>query len=131
MTLDFAPRTIGRLKVLGIVTAAVLGTIGVGSALVSGWMALGLPMWATVQYVRDVEQKWERRADETSALLRTLQIDALENRRQAVDRDIFDQRQRLKATASNPDPDVEWRLHERERELQAIDAQLMDLRRKR
>lgn len=129
MTLfDLSPQVIRRWKVVGVIATGVVATATAAGILVSTWTTLGLPQFATVQYVREVEQKWERRAEETSALLRTLQIDALENRRQAVDRDIFDQRQRLKAVQ---DPDVEWRLHERERELQSIDAQLNELRRRR
>jgi hypothetical protein len=126
--LDLSPRTLGRLKVLGIVTAAIMAVSAIGSGIWSTWIMLGLPRPATVQYVDAVEQRLQHRADSTDALLRQLQINQLESHRAQVDRDIFDQRQRLKAVQ---DPDVEWRLHERERELQAIDVELQELRRKR
>lgn len=123
---------IWTIKKISIVTACTASFFGACAAAPTAWSALGLPMFTTRESVKAYVQyaindlKVAAEADhhaiiDTQKTLRDTQIDVYQSRRQATDRDVFDLKERLKVKS---DPDVQWRLHQQENELQAIDKKI-------
>ena len=117
--------SIPHLKIATIVASAVAAFCGAAITIPPAWSILGLPEVVFKSEMHRAVAELKIAAAEDRKVVSEIQIEVLESRRQAIDRDVFDQKQRLKAVH---DPDVEYRLHERERELQIIDMRLIDLR---
>ena len=116
---------ISHLKTTTIIASAIAAFCGAAIAIPPAWSALGLPEVVFKTEMQKIASELRLVAENDRKVVNEIQIEVLESRRQAIDRDVFDQKQRLKAVH---DPDVEYRLHERERELQIIDMRLIDLR---
>jgi len=119
---------ITKLKIWSVVVGSFVATIAAIGSFTAAWSSLGLPQVVFKTYVDSVEQRLIQKIGNSEQGILELRIDSLKNRHNQVDRDIFDQKQNTK---SNDDPDVRWRLHQKEDELKDINNQLDELKRQR
>lgn len=100
--------------------------MGSMAAIVTAWLALGLPTLATREYVNDQITVLKMADAETVKTVHSIQIDILSSRKQNVEGDIFAQEQALKTKPG--DADVARRLRMLRDQLEELTQEITTLR---
>lgn len=105
-----------------------MAAMGMGSmaAIVTAWLALGLPTPASKEWVRDQLEVFKAADIRTIETLHAVQLDVLLNRRDSVAQDIFAQEQALKKAPD--DADSARRLRMLKDQLEVLTQQITRLR---
>src|SRR6266705_1413376 len=116
------------MKIVTAVAGVVTPVAGAVVAVPPAWTALDFPVPASRGFVVAHVDRLKMAADTTRDSIRDVQVDILESRRNATDLDIFDQKIKQKATPG--DRDLEWRIHQQENELKALNRRIEELKRR-
>jgi hypothetical protein len=100
--------------------------MGSMTAIVTAWLALGLPMLATRDWVSEQIAVLRIADSKTLEVVRSVELDVLISRRDTVEGDIFAQEQELKKDYSNAD--VARRLRMLRDTLMDLNQKIIDLR---
>lgn len=96
-------------------------------AVISAWIALGLPVVATRGYV-DQQFEVQKAADaKTIQEIHTIELELLVSRRDRVEEDVFNQQQTIKK--SPDDFDAQKRLRSLQDQLEELNGKIADMRR--
>jgi hypothetical protein len=100
--------------------------MGSMTAIVTAWLALGLPMLATREWVSEQIAVLRIADSKTLEVVRSVELEVLISSRDSVEADIFLQEQELKKNSN--DPDAARRLRMLRDTLMDLNQKIIDLR---